>query len=207
MVRHVLSPVVTKAVAGLVVGCALVLPARAHAQTPAPPPPAAASGGNALGQGFGDAGQIVISVDTSGGPPFSNFAGAHFDKVNHAGWLFEIRPAADYFLMPAVTVGAVLGFALDDASNKGFLVGGRGGFNFNFTDNVGIWGRAAFSLNHVSAGSGGGSINDTFLSLSAPVLYHPAPHMFVGIGPYYNLNTSGPGENNYGFTCTVGGWF
>ena len=58
--------------------------------------------------------------------------------------------------MPAVTVGAVLGFALNDASDKGFLVGGRAGFNFNFTDNVGIWGRAAFTYNHVSAGTGAG---------------------------------------------------
>ena len=33
-----------------------------------------------------------------------------------------------------------------------------------------------------------------------PILYHVVPHLFVGIGPYYNLNVAGDGENNYGFT-------
>jgi opacity protein-like surface antigen len=198
---------VTKAVAGLVFGCALLLPARAHAQTQPPPPAAASTGGGALGQGFGETGQLAISTETSGGPPTSSFGGAHFDKTSHGGWFFEVRPAADYFIMPAVTVGAVVGFGINGDSDKGFLVGGRAGFNFNFTENVGIWGRAGFSFNHVSAGSGGGSFNDTYLSLGAPVLYHPIPHFFVGIGPYYNLNLSGPGEHNYGFTTSIGGWF
>jgi hypothetical protein len=116
MVRHFLSPVVTKAVAGLVVGCALsLLPARAGAQEPAPAPapaPAAAPAG-ALGQGFGEQGQLVISGD----------AAAHFDKANKAGWIFEIRPAADYFILPSVTLGAVVGFGIDNDENKGFLVG------------------------------------------------------------------------------------
>ena len=86
MVRHPWSPVVTQAVVGLVVGCALlVLPAVARAQ--------AQPGASALGQGFGERGQLVISGE--------DFFG--FDKVNHAGWRLTLKPAVDYFIMPAVT--------------------------------------------------------------------------------------------------------
>src|SRR5206468_2058241 len=86
MVRHRWSPVVTKAVAGFVFGCALlVLPAVARAQ--------AQPGGGALGQGFGDKGQLVISGE--------DFLG--FNKVNHAGWDLTLQPSVDYFVMPAVT--------------------------------------------------------------------------------------------------------
>jgi hypothetical protein len=85
--------VVTKAVAGLVVGCALlVLPARADAQT-APAPAPAPSGGGGLGQGFGDAGQIVISGERL----------PRFSKTNNEGWNSRLQPAADYFVIPAVS--------------------------------------------------------------------------------------------------------
>src|SRR5438477_13218771 len=91
MVRHFLSPVVMKAVVASVVGCALlVLPTRAQAQD--------ASGGG-LGQGFGAQGQIAISGDL----------GASFDKVNNGGWRFGITPAGDYFILPSVSAGVVLG--------------------------------------------------------------------------------------------------
>src|SRR5262245_21345452 len=97
MVRHFLSPVVTKAVAGFVVGCTLfMLPSVAAAQAPAAPP----GPGGPLGQGFGEQGQIVVSGDAS----------VHFDKVNQGGWIFEVRPAADYFILPQVTLGAVVGY-------------------------------------------------------------------------------------------------
>ena len=131
MVRHFLSPVVTKAVAGFVVGCALVLPARAHAQTQAPPP-AAASGGGGLGQGFGEAGQIVISGDPGA-------LSASFVKVNHGGWTAAITPAADYFVVPSVSVGVNATFLIGADSRKGFAIGGRAGYNLNVTENVGAW--------------------------------------------------------------------
>jgi hypothetical protein len=188
MLRHSLSPVVTKAVAASVVGCALLfLPARAKAQDPA-----AAAG--ALGQGFGAQGQFVIDGDAS----------AHFDKVNRGGWIFEVRPAVDYFVIPNVTVGAVVGFGIDSEKNKGVLVGGRAGFNFNFTEHVGFWGRVGIRYNHVSHDVGG-STHETDLTVDLPILYHFVPHVFAGLAPYYNLNVAGP--DSYGFSSLVGGWF
>ncbi len=177
---------VTKAVAASVVGCALLmLPAPARAQDP---------GGAGLGQGFGAQGQLAITGDAS----------VHFDRVNHAGWIFEIRPAADYFIMPSISVGAVVGFGLDSDSNKGVLVGARAGYNINVTDHVGVWARAGISYNHVTPDMGA-SFSATNVNIDVPILYHFAPHFFAGLAPYYDLNLSG--NDGVGFRSTVGGWF
>src|SRR5262249_54603265 len=89
--------------------------------------------------------------------------------------------------------------------DKGVEVGGRAGFNFNVNDHIGVWGRAGVNYNHVSAPSGSASFS--YLPLSAMILYHPAPHFFLGLGPYYNLKLSGNVNHNYGFTTLTGGWF
>ena len=103
MVRHFLSPVVTKAVAASVVGCTLlVLPTQARAQDPAPAAAPAPAMAGALGQGFGEQGQLVISGEMNAG----------FTQVNGAGWVFGVKPAADYFIVPNISIGAALGFAM-----------------------------------------------------------------------------------------------
>lgn len=182
--RHSPLPVVSKAVAASVLGCALlVLPTPAQAQD--------APGG--LGQGFGAQGQLAITGDAS----------AHFDKVNRGGWVFEVRPAVDYFVVPSVTVGAVAGFGIDNLKNKGVLVGARAGYNVNVTANVGAWARVGIRYNHVSFPNG--SLHETDVTVDLPILYHFSPHFFAGLAPYYNVNVSGP--DSYGFASLVGGWF
>lgn len=201
MVRHLLSPVVTKAVAGLVVGCALlVLPARVHAQDAPPPAPVARGGGGGLGQGFGEAGQIAISGEMNAG----------FDKVNHEGWTLRIQPAGDYFIMPMISVGLTAALILGDHSYLEELIGGRGGFNLNLTENLGIWGKLGFALDHASAKNAADqtvSNTLTFLTVDVPITYHIIPHVFVGLGPYYYLKLSGTGNTGYGAHSFVGGWF
>ena len=188
MVRHFLSPVVTKAVAAsVVVGALALLPAQARAQDPS----AATS---ALGQGFGAQGQLVITGDAS----------VHFDKFNGAGWIFEVRPAADYFILPSVTLGAVVGFGIDNESNKGILIGGRAGYVLNVTEHVSAWARAGITYNHISRDMLP-SVSATNVALDLPILYHFVPHLFAGLGPYYNLNLDG--NDSYGFRSMVGGWF
>ena len=186
--RHSLSPVVTKAVvAASVVGCALLtLPARAQAQD--------AAGGGGLGQGFGAQGQVIVSGD----------AQAHFNKTNKVSWDFEVRPAADFVVIPSVTVGAVVGFGIDDQKNKGVLVGARAGYILNVTDHLGVWARAGIRYNHVSF-QNGTSGHETDATFDVPILYHFVPHFFAGLSPYYILNFQGP--DSFGFSSIVGGWF
>ena len=198
MVRHFLSPVVTKAVAGFVVGCALLLSARAQAQTQTQPPPAA-TGGGGLGQGFGEAGQIAISGE----------ANAFFSKTNHAGWSAAISPALDYFVIPSVSVGGSVTLLVGDNSTTGVGVAARAGFNLNFTEQLGIWPIGGIGYAHVSSGSGttSSSVSATVAHFYVPALYHIIPHVFVGLGPFYDLKVAGDGNNTYGIRSTVGGWF
>jgi hypothetical protein len=202
MLRPLLSPVVTKAVAGLVVGCALlIVPARAHAQeaAPPPPPPAASSGGGGLGQGFGEAGQIAISGEAT----------AFFSKTNHAGWTAAISPAADYFFMPSISVGGSVTALIGDNSHTGIGVAARAGYNLNFTEQLGVWPIAGIGYAHESSGSGttSSSISATMAHFYVPVLYHIIPHVFVGLGPFYDLKIAGDSNSSYGVRTTVGGWF
>ena len=62
--------------------------------------------------------------------------------------------------MPSVTVGAVLGFALNDAQTRASWSADAPATTSTSPRTSGIWGRAAFTYNHVSAGTGGGSFND-----------------------------------------------
>jgi len=188
MVRHLLSSVVTKAVAGFVVGCALLaLPAIARAQAPAAP--------GALGQGFGEQGQLVLSSE--------DFFG--FDKVNHAGWQLTIKPSLDYFIMPAVSAGGFVAYIKQNGEYSEVQAGARAGFNINVTEMIGVWPKAGIAYDHVSIGNMSGST--TLVTTFLPIMAHLAPHFFVGLGPYYNLKIAGDGDHAYGFSSLVGGWF
>jgi hypothetical protein len=190
MTRHFLSPVVTKAVAALVFGCALSLfPTHARAQDPA------AVG--ALGQGFGAQGQLAISGELA----------ASFDKVNHEGWLFLLQPSADYFVVPSISAGLVASLALGNNSLTRELIGARAGYNLNLTERLGVWGKLGVAYQHSSSGTPSVSTSSTYLTVDVPILYHIAPHLFVGIGPYYYLKVAGDGNTGYGFHSLVGGWF
>jgi hypothetical protein len=193
MKRHLLSPKVARAVAASAVGCALlVLPARAHAQD-------SSGANNALGQGFGAQGQLAISGELS----------TAFDKVNKAGWNFTVQPSADYFVVPAVSVGGLVSFSMGNDSFKREVVGARAGFNFNLNEHLGAWGKAGVAYQHASSGSGttAASSSTTYVTVDLPIMWHFVPHLFFGVGPYYYLKVAGDGESGYGFHSLVGGWF
>ena len=150
-----------------------------------------------LGQGFGEVGQFVVTSE----------AFTSFTKTNGAGWTFLLVPSLDYFIVPAVTVGAAVALRLDDSDTKYFGVSIRAGFNFNFTEHVSFWARGGFSFDRISAPAPAGSSSATFLQGSLPICYHVTPHAFLGAGPFYNLNLSGDFANTYGFTSLVGIWW
>ena len=149
-----------------------------------------------LGQGFGEMGQVVIS-----GESFTQFS-----KANNQGWSFALQPAADYFIIPNVSVGGAVGFAIGNNEYRAFQVAGRAGFNFNFTEHVSVWGRAGISYGHTSA-QGMPSSSQSFANFFAPINYHIVPRVFIGVGPFYNLKMSGNVSNNYGFASVVGAWW
>jgi hypothetical protein len=178
----------------LLVGCLLTaVPGLAAAQDPAPPPPPAAIG--ALGQGFGDTGQLVISSQML----------TEFLKANDVGWRFTIQPAIDYFIMPSVSIGGVLGLTLGDGDYRRVRVAGRAGYNLNVTEHISIWGLAGISFTNEKLVVG--TASSTFFNLHVPVMIHIVPHLFFGVGPFYDAKLSGDASNIYGFLSMVGGWW
>jgi hypothetical protein len=191
MARHLLSPAVMRAVAALVFGCTLlILPARARAQD-------ASGASNALGQGFGAQGQLVIS-----GEDFFGFA-----KENNAGWRLTLQPSVDYFVVNSISAGAVAAFIMGNNSYKEELIGVRGGFNVNVMEHLSAWAKVGIAYDHISLAAPAPSFSTTWLTAYLPIMYHIVPHLFVGVGPYYNLKITGDGNTGYGFSSLVGGWF
>jgi hypothetical protein len=181
---------VTKAGAAFVVGCALLVSsARAQAQ----------DSGTAPGQGFGGQGQFAISSEL----------GAAFDKVNHGGWRFGITPAADYFILPSVSAGAVLGIVIGNNSYSEELARARVGYNLNVTSMIGAWPKVGIAYDHTSTtvGNTKTTTGTTWLTVDAPLMVHIVPHLFIGFGPYYYLKVAGDGNTGFGAHSMVGGWF
>ena len=194
MMRLSLSHIAKRAILALtVVGLLTILPGRASAQDPPPPAPMPAG---SLGQGFGEAGQLVITGE----------AFTQFNKVNNVGWDFAVRPALDYFIIPNVTVGGAIGFAIGSDELRAFSVAGRAGYNFNFTEQISVWGRVGITYGWRSVL--GNSASESYANFFLPINYHIVPHIFVGVGPFYNLKMSGDAAlSNYGFASLVGAWW
>lgn len=140
-----------------------------------------------------------------------------------------LAPTVSWFVLPQVSVnlGVSLGagWSTSDASSdlgSYTSLGGRTGLGYALplTDHFSLWPSAGASLTRYWFDSGdqpGGATGDMFygsVGASVPVLWHPAPHFFVGLGPAAFAVDSG-GElgsltHNYttlGLTSTVGGYF
>jgi hypothetical protein len=182
---------------------ALPRPARAEGETNGFAP-TSTSGGT----GFGAPGQIVISM----GPTTDEHL--FFHKQSGGGWQLQLSPALDYFLTARVALGGVVGFRYDsggagtgtnaDGSTR-FTLGGRVSTNFDFTDRFGVWPLGGLFFETTSANHT--STTNTWLELYAPFLFHVAPHFFVGAGPSFQLNLSGPDTNQIGVDSVIAGWF
>jgi hypothetical protein len=157
--------------------------------------------------GLGAPGQYVLTMGA--------FTGQHFlfHKQGDA-WQLSLQPALDYFLTSRFSVGALVRYthlsggagtgANDDGTNA-FSLGARAGAHFAVNSQFSVWpmGGLIFdwrSVNHSSS-------TNTWLALWAPVLFHPAPHFFAGLGPTFQLGLTGDGANQFGIDSMLGGWF
>jgi hypothetical protein len=160
------------------------------------------------GSGFGAPGQIVLSMGATTDEHF------FFHKQSGGGWQLQLSPALDYFLTARVAVGGVVGFrhtsggAGTGANANGtdrILLGARGSTNLEINDRFGFWPLVGLYFDRTSADHV--STTNTWLGFYAPFLFHVAPHFFVGAGPSFQLNLSGPDGNQYGLDSVLGGWF
>ena len=159
-----------------------------------------------IGTGFGSQGRLVISED------------AQFDlgfDTNGDGpgyLLLRIRPSMDYFVAPNLSIGAFLDLGLvsgDGFSETTVGLGGRVGYNIPLGTRLSIWPRLGLGLVHESNDSGAFDSSGTFFNviIDAPLLYHPADHFFVGVGPTLNIRAGDADGVFFGLTSLVGGHF
>jgi hypothetical protein len=174
-------------------------------------------------QGFGDSGQLAISSDMQ-----LSFIGETVSPAQgsgSSGSQIVLAPAADFFVIPNLSVGGQLFFefispaAPNSSTTVGWGVGPRVGYDLAFAENFSVWPRAYFLFEALSTSSGAGASSVGTLGLFAPVLWHPIPHFFIGLGPFAQTDllskvappggssTTGSKTTEYGVLSTIGGWF
>ncbi|MDX2019902.1 MAG: hypothetical protein SF187_06655 [Deltaproteobacteria bacterium] len=122
----------------------------------------------------------------------------------------NVRPSLDYFFTDRLSIGGRLGlswYSSNGNSNQSRSIAWRFGANFGLGEKVSIW----LTLENGIVLPENSS-NLLFTNLVFPVLLHPAPHFFVGIGPYLDgQRTLGESESDVdfggGLTSFVGGWW
>jgi hypothetical protein len=158
-----------------------------------------------------------------GGASVSNNGGSQFG--------FSLAPAADYFVIDNLSVGLEILFGYDSFSPPNPTGGGtspqstnltaygfspRVGYNVPIGSNLSIWPKVFFEHAGYSLGGGGaGYGNVQLLGAYVPLLFHPAPHFYLGFGPNIltELGASSNGNGatskitSYGAFASIGGWF
>jgi hypothetical protein len=201
----------------------------------------------AMAQGkFGGAGQLVISDDQPIGgattyiTPALGAGGAYpvllpgaqslfsfeYGSVSDnkgSGTAFGINPAADYFVIPNLSVGGQIlldffNLAVPDGQQQPsvtiFGFAPRVGYNIPITDMISFWPKLEIEYAEFSVSNGGGYGSSFALGIFAPFIFSPVQHFFLGIGPNLGAqlsnsvdNASAPKAVNFGIAATFGGWF
>lgn len=193
---------------GVVVGAALMAPAALAQAAPEP----RASNGPPFG--FGAPGQIAISSD------FSAQIGTHAEVdpngPNPASrTTVALGPALDVFVMQNFSVGGQVAFAWEKSGRShvtGLGAGPRVGYDVPITDTFSFWPKGGMFFSVWSDQNASGS--RVTAQVYAPFLFHPAPHFFVGFGPYFGVDllsrwdgTAANRNIDFALATTVGGWF
>lgn len=191
-----------RTISGFTVAALLCLTgASARAQNPGAAPPAARAGWAAAGL-FGDQGQWVYSISSEGEFPFS------FSKTGGGDWGLTLRPSADYFLAPNVSVGGIVALT-SGGGNSSIGFGPRIGYDLIVSSLISIWFRGGVFFNDFPAPMSGRDTT-TDVGIQVPFLFHLVPHFFLGVGPFANFrvqqSAGGTKENTLGLTAIVGGY-
>jgi len=124
-----------------------------------------------------------------------------------------LSPAADYFVIRDLSIGGFIGFnyvRAGDGDSMRFAIGPRVGYNFALSDMWSMWPRAGVSLavTNTNLDPGPSTEETTFaLNLFVPLIAHPTPHFFIGLGPFLDTDLSGDARTTvFGLRLTTGGW-
>jgi hypothetical protein len=176
-----------------------------------PPPGEAAPRGAIQPQAFGDRGELVIGTDANASVSTQSYDGARTSVV-------IVDPSVDYFAARHLSIGGALLFSYQTTGGASpfhditYGIAPRIGYDIPLSDHFSLWPKASafFTRTHSTIGGTLEPATDdqsnVAVELFAPVLYHPAPHFFVGFGPYAETYLTGTNETFVGAKLTLGGW-
>lgn len=203
-------------VSSLSLASLLLVGSAARAQDPEPmmEPPAPAPMASS-GSAFGQEGQIAFDANLRGsfGHQISSFMGQSEGTTS-----FSLNPSLLYFVAPNIAVGGAVGFAWisdDDGSLTSFAIGPAAAYHVALTDKISLLPGLFLAYVNVSAKAGGQSASgyQIPLGVNVPLLFHLAPHLFLGAGPGFSYTlvskvegNSAPKQTNIGLVALIGGY-
>lgn len=167
---------------------------------------------------FGNRHQLAVSSDAGFSISNTSISGIHGSTTS-----VVLRPAVDWFVVDSVSVGGFLGLEYDSTpggSSTAVSVGPRVGYNLRFSNWVSIWPKIGFSfasttqkIHETTIADGtvvpSQNVSSTSLQLNlfVPVMFHPAEHFFIGVGPAFDLDLTGDNKaTTIAARLTLGGW-
>jgi hypothetical protein len=153
-------------------------------------------------ESFGHRGQVV---------PFGTLSYSHVSANDQSGDELSLGPGALWFFTDYVAVGGSVTYryvsALGFTALHTFGVEPTLAVALPLADNVALFPR--LGVEFAAAWSGGNSANAITLDGFAPLLFFPAPHFYLGIGPQLRIDVGGDTTRSttVGFATEIGGWF
>ncbi|HYJ09477.1 MAG TPA: hypothetical protein VEX18_10720 [Polyangiaceae bacterium] len=176
---------------------------------------------------FGERGQLAIDQSFSMMASYDSSKSPGLEGLTRSN--LRLAPTVSWFVLPqfAVLLGATVTASRsssDEISDLGghAALGGRTGLGYAvpLAEHFSFWPHASAGLTNYwfdsgdQPSAGPDSMLDLGVGVAAPVLWHPAPHFFLGLGPAAFAHYSGPrlGSLKHGFTAlgvtsAVGGYF
>jgi hypothetical protein len=167
---------------------------------------------------FGDRGELAISSDAGFSLTNTNVSGQSGSTTT-----LVLRPAVDYFVIDSLSLGGFLGLeytAPPGGSSTAMSIGPRIGYNLRFSERFSVWPKVGFSFASTTQKRDAVTLPDGTrvdptdttntslqLNLFVPVMFHPAQHFFIGIGPAFDLDLTGSNKaTTLALRLTLGGW-
>ncbi len=184
------------------------------------PPPAS------VRRAFGDVGRTVLTNELDLGASYTSYAGTGSSTAS-----YDVLFGLDHFASEHLSIGFAAGGGFGhtkglqpdgssvDAAVSSLLLSARVGVDVPLIGSLSLWPRLGLTLGatHYTETSGD-KINEstrstTTLSVTAPLLVHPAPHFFFGVGPSFTHDLSGKTDRgselratSFGLGGILGGW-
>jgi hypothetical protein len=192
------------ALAAPVAALALLSAARPASAQPAPAP------------SFGTPGQLVLSSDAQGSLEVQSGSAGGLQTTT-----ITLGPAADLFVVRSLSLGAralwqhsqTSGVPDTDSLSAGVSVG----YAVRMTEAFSFWPKVNIDYRHTSTRTVAAMTIDQEIEVHSdamilgaflPVLFHPVPHFFIGLGPNFQaaVLSSASTDTEYGLMFTLGGW-